>query len=197
MNSGNGGCGPTDPQYWSAQIGYGITLRARAVELLPDEHPILVAPHVGATPDVLAGTAVSIGRELDLQHRMFLSQADGWPDFFMSGDLLSTDQLVRSPELDGARITLEALYDHLGPGPDDLPIRDSLTVILASLDNSDIVVIDHSGPVTAGGHPVHWLGDEIVDSFANFDEFFRSANQYLRDDVDRAGGIPDGYRPTL
>ena len=182
------------PDFWPIQIGYGAQLRARLVELFPDTYLELTVPHLAASPDVLQHTEDLLGMPLDAQHREFLTYADGWPDFFMDGDLLSSAELLESPPLARARNTLDRLY---GNGVPDLPERTAVTVIAASIHCDDLFAIDRAGPETDGGHPVYWLAHEVVDRFDNFIEYFQSANAYLRRDIDKAGGLPPGYRPTI
>lgn len=167
---------------WPVLVGEMLIRRIRLNELKPRVYPPSV-PGERATDEQIEAARRRLGHPLDDLHRAVLLEGDGWENGFGYGDLLSTDQLGHGHRWQQAMTHLDDLYENLDPT--QLPPRDGLYPV--HVGDEEIVVVDLAGPVTDGGHPVHWLGhDELIQSWPNLYEYWLSALTYLQRTVDRA-----------
>ena len=127
-------------------------------------------PHVGASEESLAAAAQRLGRPLDDQRAALLAMANGWELAFLSGNVLSTDELGQGRLWAEAQQALDAFYaegDSAGWTP-----RDHLIPVHASPYDTDVMALWTEGPVTEGGHPILYFSGEIVDRWPNVYEWW-------------------------
>lgn len=79
---------------WSRSIAELVNLQAQIAEHDTDGIFPVTKPAPGAARTRIAVCEQEAGLVLDEQHRSFLAEANGWPGFFETQDLLSTEQLV-------------------------------------------------------------------------------------------------------
>lgn len=151
---------------WGILLGEMIEMREAAGRVAPRVRPMPL-PGVGASAQEIADAESRLGFALDAQHAALLREGNGWPDVFGMGDLLSTADLGSGPLWSTANETLDIFYED---GPfETFPPRGEVYPIHAS--NQDVFVIWRGGPVVEHGHPVYWLGGEVVDQWPNVFEF--------------------------
>lgn len=156
----------SDKISWGVLVGDMLERRLQIARVAPQMFPPTL-PGARATDAEIAAGEARLGFPLDPLHRAILAEGNGWPDAFAFGDILATTELGQGPLWTKAHIILDALYDEIGQS---LPPRDQLYPIHVS--DEDVFVIDRSGPLTDGGHPVVWLGDELIDQWPNAYEYW-------------------------
>jgi len=173
---------------WGNLIGYLVQVRDRLHSYDPVVFPDTI-PHVGATEEQLAAAEGRIGRPLDPLHRELLSYANGWPDFFQSVDLLSTEQIGSDGEWIVGHQLLEVLYESAGYPLDWPKLEDVYLMASKQGAGRTKMVVWRTGPTSPdGGHPVIWWDDADDDRFADVHEFLLAVIQYSKNRLIRAGG---------
>jgi len=164
---------------WKAVIGLLARERVRLTQLRPDIYP-LPAPHLGASDADVAAAVARVG-PLDAQHEGLLRQADGWPEAFMFGDVLSTAELGAGPLWDKATQSLRVFYED-GPSTGWPPLAE-LVLVHACEHDTDVTAVWMGGPLTDGGHPVYWIGGDIIDTYPNIYQWWLSMAEYAKRSV--------------
>lgn len=154
---------------WEAWAGWMLQRRARLAAISPAVNPLLPWGHRPTEADIAEAEA-RVGHSLDAQHIELLRRVNGWPNIFVGGDLLGTGDLGAGGRWCSAQRMLAAFYEE-GPAI-GFPPRAAVYPI--HLGESDLFVIDMAGPVTDGGHPVHWLDGSVVDTWPNVREYWRA-----------------------
>lgn len=155
---------------WDALLGEMVASAARLTHAAPDAFPAS-APCPGADDASIAAAVARLGRPLDAQHEALLRVADGWEAGFLTGDLLSTEQLGTGTLWAAAQASLDACYaegDTLGRPP-----RAELVPVHASPHDTDVMAIWVAGPLTEDGHPVLWFAGEIVGRWPTVRDWWR------------------------
>lgn len=156
-------------EQWSALVGELIESRMALARAGPAIYPMTL-PGARPAPDTIRSAEDRLGFTLDLQHAALLRQADGWVGAFGMGDLLSTADLGAGPRWSLAGDVLDDFYLFAPAGT--YPPRDQVYPIHTSAQ--DIFVVWREGALTAGGHPVLWIGDGLVDQWVNVSDFCRA-----------------------
>ena len=159
---------------WEAWAGWMLQRRGRLAAISPNVNPLLPFGHRPTEADLTEAEA-RLGHALDAQHVELLRRVNGWPNLFASGDLLGTGDLGQGARWAYAQQMITAFYEE-GPAI-GFPPRDAVYPI--HLGESDLFVIDMAGPVTDGGHPVHWLDGSVVDTWPNVREYWRAGLRML------------------
>ncbi len=127
-------------------------------------------PEVAARPDRIAAAEQAAGASFPGQYKEFLGFADGWKGFHVNTDLFGTGdfldgrslRVLRRPDVQSF-IRKAGLERVIPVGASDV---DS-DVFLLALDTSKVL---------PGG--VVWFGDDEVDRYQSFHEFFASMVNY-------------------
>jgi hypothetical protein len=152
---------------WGALVGEMLRRRIALEQAAPALYPMAPFGLRGTDADIAAAEE-RLGHPLDAQHAAVLREVDGWPDAFAHGDLLGTGDLGAGARWDDAMATL-SIYDEDGP-ISGWPPRSAIYPI--HLGGISMFVIDLSGPVTDGGHPVYWLSNDLLDRWPNVREYW-------------------------
>lgn len=147
---------------WRALVGEMRARRTALARTAPDLFPETV-PGAPATGDRVAAAEQRLGFPLDAQHLAVLREVDGWPDVFAYGDLLAVDELGAGTRWDRGWTAINAFYDD--GAPPGFPAREGIYPV--HVCERAVFVVDRSGPVTDGGHPVFWLSDELLGAWPN------------------------------
>jgi hypothetical protein len=134
-------------------------------------------PHVAATHEKVAYAEMVLGFELDPRFRLFLSYADGWPDFYQSVDLFGTSDLVGGRLMEKAsemlRVIDDAVWQHAKVELDNV-----LPIAVSKADRDVFVIVT---PHQSNAGQVLWFSGTMVEAFPDFDEFFLSMVDYNRE----------------
>jgi hypothetical protein len=133
-------------------------------------------PRVAASEQELHDTEEILGFGLDPMFRAFLTYANGWPDFHHSADLFGTDEL-RGGQLMGRAEEMLSVVDSAVWNGNRVSHSDVLPLAV-SKHSIDVFAIVRPSCDSAG--QVIWLAGEVVERFANFDEFFLTMVDYNR-----------------
>lgn len=155
------------PASWEALAGEMLRRRIILEQTAPAIYPLQPFGYRASEAD-LASATTRLGHPLDTQHAELLKRVNGWPDIFANADLLGTGDLGQGERWARASQVLAACYEE-GPAT-GFPPRGSIYPIHLAEDS--VFVIDMSGPVTEGGHPVHWLSGELLGTWENVYEFW-------------------------
>jgi len=172
---------PDGSPWWQATVGDLGRLSLQRTQLDPVVYP-LTAPHLAATDDDVTAAEARLGHPLDRQHRALLQTVDGWPDMSLDGDLLSTHELGQGSLWQAANLHLDQLYEE--GNVSELPARDELLPVFASQYHHEVMVLWTAGPVTDGGRPVLWIGNELTDHWPNVYEWILGMTVLLQCDVE-------------
>ncbi|MFF1527989.1 hypothetical protein [Cellulomonas sp. NPDC058312] len=153
---------------WTALLGELVESRMALAQAAPAIYP-MTFPGARPTADAIRAAEGRLGFALDAQHAALLGRADGWVGAFGMGDLLSTADLGAGPRWSLANDALDDLY--LAAPAGTYPPRDQVYPVHTS--TRDVFVVWAAGPPTDGGHPVLWIGNGLVDQWANVSEFCR------------------------
>jgi hypothetical protein len=148
---------------------------------LPGEYP-LQKFGLRATDADIAAAEAQLDHPLDAQHSAILREFNGWGDAFAHADLLSTDELGQGPLWQQALTMLRGYYED-GPAI-DFPPREAIYPF--HVGENHLFVIDMAGPITDGGHPVHWLDGELLDTWPNAYHFWLAGFALLDRTIQRA-----------
>jgi hypothetical protein len=154
--------GVTQRQPWDVLVGEMLARRLTLTQIEPQTFPESLFG-VRATDADITAAERRLGHPLDAQHAAILREGDGWPNAFAFGDILSTHELGAGPRWVKAQEMLAVLYQD-GPAV-GFPARESCYPIHVS--DTAVFVVDLAGPVTDGGHPVHWLSSELLGTWEN------------------------------
>lgn len=160
---------PDGSPSWEVLLGEMVASSMRLTQAAPEAFPLSV-PHLGASPGSLAAAAQRLGHPLDVQHAALLALANGWERAFLSGDVLSADELGQGRLWAEAQQSLDSFYaegDSAG-----WPPREELVPVHASPYDTDVMALWIGGPVTEGGHPVVSFAGEIIDRWPNVYEWW-------------------------
>jgi hypothetical protein len=141
----------------------------RLTQAAPDAFPLSV-PHLGASQESLAAAARRLGRPLDDQHAALLALANGWELAFLSGNVLSADELGQGRLWAEAEASLDSFYAE--GASEGWPPRNELIPVHASPYDTDVIALWTDGPVTEGGHPVLYFSGAIIDRWPNVYEWW-------------------------
>lgn len=152
---------------WGVLVGEMLIRRLALARIAPDLFPETLPGTRATDPDVAAARD-RLGFDLDPQHEAVLREGDGWVDVFAHGDVLSTADLGAGTRWELAGVLLKSYYED-GPAT-GFPPREHVYPIHVADDA--VFVVDRSGPVTDGGHPVFWLSDELLGAWPNVHEYW-------------------------
>ncbi|GII99049.1 hypothetical protein CLV28_1690 [Sediminihabitans luteus] len=147
----------------------------------------LTIPRIGADDAAIAAAQARIGFELDAQHEALLREINGWPDAFLEGTVLGTDEIGAGELWERAWVHLDTASDYF----DELPPLEELVPICVSDVVLDTSAVWMNGPVTDGGFPVIRMTSTDSDEFENVHAWWRECVQTTRDlvalDVEKNG----------
>ncbi|MFI2753153.1 SMI1/KNR4 family protein [Cellulomonas sp. P22] len=141
----------------------------RLTQAAPAAYPLSV-PHIGAGDESITAAAARLGKPLDRQHETLLRFANGWESAFLSGNLLSAEELGQGLLWAEAEQSLDAFYDEGDSA--GWPARDELVPIHVSPYDTDVMALWMGGPVTENGHPVVYFSGEPIDLWPNVCEWW-------------------------
>ena len=137
-------------------------------------------PEVAADEAEVGDVERALGHPLDDRYRDFLRHANGWQGFFQAVDLFGTHDFVGGPRCQRALEllgTLEPLKELCG-----LEARELLPIAVSRHD-IDLFAIIRPGHPSAGA--VLWFAGGVIDTFANFDDYFLAMIDYCRREAAR------------
>jgi hypothetical protein len=175
---------------WAALTGEMLRRRLVLEQVSPRLYPTQPFGVRGSEDDIRAAQT-RLGHPLDTQHAAVLREVNGWRDAFAHADLLSTHDLGAGPTWERATTMLRGFYED-GPAI-DFPPRESIYPF--HVGETDLFVIDTSGPLSDDGRPVFWLAGELLDSWPNVYEFWLAGFTMLDRLTERQRARRQGSRP--
>jgi len=160
---------PDGSPWWEVMLGDMIKAGMQITQMAPDAFPLSV-PHLGASDSSITAAQVRLGAALDGQLETLLRLADGWELAFLSGNLLSTDDLGQGPLWSEAQQCLDTFYAEGNSA--GWPPRSELVPIHASPYDTDVMALWMGGSTTENGHPVIYFSGQPIDQWPNIYEWW-------------------------
>jgi SMI1/KNR4 family protein SUKH-1 len=168
---------------WTREIAILCLVKKRLAEVNVGHSPLWPAtlPNAPASNESI----LEVEKKLDLgaSFRAFLTHANGWRAIFQKIDLFGTTDLTGGPRFDTAHRLLDSIDDVRSMV--DCP-KENLLPIAVSENDIDLFVM--ASPAAKRPGSVFWLADELIDSFASFDEYFLAMVDYNRREIQRFEG---------
>ncbi|MEH3077134.1 MAG: hypothetical protein PGN11_10720 [Quadrisphaera sp.] len=164
--------------HWGTSIGLLIHIKTQILHADPDDIYGSEPPHLGASDADLDLAELRLSEKIDPQHRQLLQHADGWPRFFISNYLLTSQQLSDPLVIAQTRKSNELAIEHLDIDLDDWGL------IAKDFEGRSTMLIGRTSRPFAG--QVLWLDGEEIDRFPTVRDWFESMIAYHREGLEEA-----------
>lgn len=121
-----------------------------------------------------------LGFNLDQNYVNFLLHANGWEGVYQSVDLLAVEDLLDTSKSKYAHMVFASIDDHVVAQSGFK--KDELIPIAATPYDKDIFLL--AKPNSSEPGAVVWFAGDLIDKFANFEEFFLAMIDCNRAEID-------------
>ena len=162
---------------WKNRIAIAYMVKQKINEVDADNLWSFQYPELAASEVELTEAESAINHRLSPEFRQFLACANGWNQFFQRVDLFGTHDLRGSSRMQRAlEIVQWLIEDGSWEGTSD-----ELLPIAVSNDDNTLFCLTTAANSQKGR--VLWFSGKLIESFANFTEFFLAMCDYNRLEV--------------